>query len=78
MSIETTKIVKSNINNCIPKSTGEKIKEIRSITGLSQAKFSNEYHIPLKTLTQWEQNCAKCPDYVIELLEFKVKYDYSR
>ena len=57
---------------------GEKIKEIRSITGLSQAKFSNEYHIPLKTLTQWEQNCAKCPDYVIELLEFKVKYDYSR
>ena len=50
MSVETTKIVKSNINNCIPKSTGEKIKEIRSITGLSQAKFSNEYHIPLKTV----------------------------
>lgn len=75
MSIETTKMVKKKIDNYIPKSTGEKIKEIRSITGLSQAKFSNMYHIPLKTLTQWEQNCAKCPDYVIELLEFKVKYD---
>ena len=37
MSIETTKIVKSNINNCIPKSTGEKIKRnkehYRVITG---------------------------------------------
>lgn len=51
------------------------IKEIRALTGLSQAKFCQKYHIPLNTLTRWEQGKREPPDYLVELLEFKVRED---
>lgn len=52
-----------------------KIKEIRKISGLSQAQFSSKYNIPLPTLRHWEQEQRKCPEYVLELLEFRVRAD---
>ena len=52
-----------------------KIKEIRTLTGLSQAKFCEKYHIPLNTFTRWEQGKREPPDYLVELLEFKVRED---
>lgn len=52
-----------------------KIKELRKLTGLSQAAFSKKYHIPLRTIQDWEREVRTPPEYVIELLEFKVKAD---
>lgn len=52
-----------------------KIKEIRKLTGLSQIQFSEKYGIPLPTIRHWEQGQRKCPQYVLDLLEFKVKLD---
>lgn len=52
-----------------------KIKELRKLTGLSQAAFSKKYHIPLRTIQDWEREVRTPPEYVIELLEFKVKSD---
>jgi putative transcriptional regulator len=52
-----------------------KIKEIRNLTGLSQSKFCEKYHIPLPTLRHWERGDRECPEYVLELLEFKVRKD---
>lgn len=51
------------------------IKEIRTLTGLSQAKFCEKYHIPLNTFARWEQGKREPPDYLVELLEFKVRED---
>lgn len=51
------------------------IKEIRTLTGLSQPQFSQKYNIPLPTLRHWEQKQRECPQYVLELLEFKVRED---
>lgn len=51
------------------------IKEIRQLTNLSQPKFCEKYGIPLQTLRKWEQGRRSLPDYVVELLEFKVKSD---
>ncbi len=51
------------------------IKEIRALTGLSQVKFCEKYHIPLNTFTRWEQGKREPPDYLVELLEFKVRKD---
>lgn len=48
-------------------------KEIRKITGLSQAEFSKKYNIPKRTLEKWEQGTNLCPQYVLDLLEYKVK-----
>lgn len=51
------------------------IKEIRALTSLSQAKFCEKYHIPLNTFARWEQGKREPPDYLVELLEFKVRKD---
>lgn len=53
------------------------IREIRVLTGLSQVKFCEKYHIPLNTLTRWEQGKREPPDYLVELLEFKVMEDLN-
>lgn len=52
-----------------------KIKELRKLTGLTQAAFSKKYHIPLRTIQDWEREVRTPPEYIIELLEFKVKSD---
>lgn len=51
------------------------IQEIRALTSLSQPQFSERYHIPLPTLRKWEQGKREPPDYLVELLEFKVRED---
>lgn len=51
------------------------VKEVRGKTGLSQSKFAEKYHIPAKTIRDWEQGRREPPDYLVELLEFKVRED---
>ena len=51
------------------------IKELRTLTGLSQNAFSKKYHIPARTIEDWEVNKRTPPTYVVELLEFKIKAD---
>lgn len=53
------------------------IKEIRSLTGLSQQKFGDKYKIPLRTIQNWEGGVNTPPDYVISLLERAVKEDFK-
>ena len=54
------------------------IWRIGALTGLSQVKFCEKHHIPLNTFARWEQGKREPPDYLVELLEFKVKYDFGR
>ena len=56
------------------------IKEIRNLSGLSQAAFSAKYNIPIATIKKWEAprdnpNYRECPSYVNQLLERAVRYD---
>lgn len=51
------------------------IKEIRSSTGLSQAKFCEALGIPLRTLQKWEIGEHSCPEYVVELIAYRVQHD---
>lgn len=53
----------------------QSIKEIRQSTGLSQSKFCDLLNIPIRTLKDWEQGLRKCPVYVAELIEYRVKHD---
>ena len=52
------------------------IREIRALANLSQANFGKKYNIPLRTIQDWEAGKRKPPIYVVELLEFKVRYDF--
>lgn len=51
------------------------IQEIRKSTGLSQSKFCELLHVPPSTLKKWEQGQRECPDYVVELIAFRVQHD---
>ena len=53
------------------------IKEIRQLTGLSQQKFGELYHIPKRTIEDWESKKREPPGYTLELLERVVKEDFE-
>ena len=55
----------------------EMIKEIRKLTGLSQAKFAARYEIPKRTIENWETGKTEPPEYVYKLLLRVVVEDFQ-
>ena len=53
------------------------IRAIRTGTGLSQVAFGAALHIPRRTIEEWEAGNRKCPQYVVELIAFRVQHDDS-
>ena len=53
------------------------IKEIRQLTGLSQAKFAARYEIPKRTIENWETGKTEPPEYVYKLLLRVVVEDFQ-
>ena len=51
------------------------IKEIRQSTGLSQAQFCEVLNIPKRKLQDWEQGKRQCPEYLAELIAYRVEHD---
>lgn len=51
------------------------IETIREIAGLSRAEFARAYHLPLRSLENWEStgaNSRTAPPYLADLLAFAV------
>ncbi len=53
------------------------VKGIRERTGLSQARFGERYHIPKRTIEDWETERRTPPVYVVELLDRVTKEDFQ-
>ena len=51
------------------------VKEIRASVGLSQSQFASALNIPVRTLQKWETGERSCPEYVVELIAFRVAHD---
>ena len=51
---------------------GRMIKYLRLMTGMKREDFAKYLHIPLNTVRDWEQGKRKMPEYVYELIEYKV------
>ncbi len=51
---------------------GRMIKHLRLLTGMKREDFANYLHIPLGTVRDWEQGKRKMPNYVYELIEYKI------
>ena len=54
-----------------------KYRTLRKQTGLSMQRFGDKYGIPLRTIQAWENGVRIPPDYVYELLKFKVEHDLA-
>lgn len=59
----------------IQEEQGERVRELRQRTGLTQERFCEVYGIPKRTLENWEQGSRKPPEYVVALLERAVEQD---
>ena len=53
-------------------------RRIRAILGISRAEFSRRYHIPIRTLEEWDSGKNHPPVYIMELLERAVKEDAKK
>ena len=51
------------------------IRELRERLGETQREFALRYHIPFRTVQNWETGIRKPPEYIIELLEMRVRED---
>ena len=59
---------------------GEKmtIKEIRTMTGLTQKAFAEFYEIPKRTLEDWEAGRRTPAPYIVKLLERAALEDFEK
>lgn len=56
------------------------VKDLRSKYKMSQAEFAEYFGIPKRTIQNWEwegqnKQGRKCPDYLLSLMEFKLKHE---
>ena len=49
------------------------IKDLRASIGMTQKELSEYFGIPDKTIKNWEQGTRKAPEYLIKLIEYKIK-----
>ena len=47
-------------------------KELRNLSGMTQKEFSNYFSIPKRTIENWDSGTSKCPDYLLQLLTYKL------
>ena len=50
-------------------STAQRVRELRARLGLSQAAMYEVYHIPRRTVQDWESGRREPPEYVVRMLE---------
>lgn len=53
----------------------EKIKELRESTGMNRKEFCDYFHIPYRTVTEWERDNRHAPEYVLRLLEYYIRME---
>ena len=51
------------------------IREMRNRLGETQSEFAERYHIPFRTIQNWESGVRVPPDYITNLLEERVRAD---
>lgn len=51
------------------------IRNLRKQLGDTQSSFAKRYHIPFRTIQNWETGVRKPPKYIMDLLQHRVKED---
>ena len=51
------------------------IRELRTRLGDTQSEFAARYNIPFRTVQNWETGMRKPPEYIVSLLEQRIKDD---
>ena len=51
------------------------IRDMRTQLGVTQSEFAARYNIPFRTVQNWETGLRKPPEYIVKLLEGRIKED---
>ncbi len=51
------------------------VREMRKALGITQSEFAVRYNIPFRTIQNWETEQRKPPEYILDLLEKRIKED---
>lgn len=49
-----------------------KLMMLRVYAGMNRKEFAEYLHIPYRTMTEWERGNRQMPDYVMELIAYKI------
>ena len=49
------------------------VKELRKLSGMTQKAFSEYFGIPKRTVEDWEGERRKCPEYLLNLMQYKLE-----
>ena len=49
------------------------IKELRNTAGMTQKAFADYFGIPHRTIQNWEGGQRQCPDYLLNLMIYKLE-----
>ncbi len=49
--------------------------ELRDSTGMTRREFCEYFEIPYRTLQDWELGNRKMPEYLLRLMEYKIKIE---
>ena len=49
--------------------------ELRESTGMTRREFCEFFEIPYRTLQDWELGNRKMPEYLLKLMEYKIKME---
>lgn len=50
-------------------------KELREASGMNKTQFAKYFGIPFRTVQDWELGNRKCNDYLLGLMEYKLKHE---
>lgn len=51
------------------------IKELRTACGMTQQAFADYLNIPKRSVENWEYGKTEPPEYLVELIEYKLKHE---
>ena len=49
--------------------------ELRESTGMTRKEFCEYFEIPYRTVQDWELGNRKMPDYLLHLMEYKIRME---
>jgi DNA-binding transcriptional regulator YiaG len=50
-------------------------KELRRASGMNQQGFADYFGIPKRTIENWEAGVNKCPEYLLDLMKYKLDHE---
>ena len=53
-------------------------KELRESSGMNKKEFSDYFKIPYRTVQNWELGLRPCPEYIVDLIEYKLNNEKER